>query len=84
MVNCEGEDHFNERSVVCLPVVDRDTRMISFGAQRQQEGLGGVRVTVGVPKRTHSERRTIAVEQFLSMLRFEQRDKLAGLPGGWR
>ena len=43
-----------------------------------------VRVTVGVPKRTHSERRTIAVEQFLCMLRFEQRDKLAGLPGGWR
>ena len=43
-----------------------------------------VRVTVGVPTETHSERRTIAVEQFLSMLRFEQRDKLAELPGGWR
>jgi len=36
---------------------------------------------VGVPNETHSERRTIAVEQFLSLLRFEQRDRLAGLPG---
>ena len=32
-------------------------------------------------KRTHPEPPSIPVEQFLAMLRFEQRDKLAELPG---
>ena len=40
-----------------------------------------VRVLPGSPKRTHPEPPSIPVEQFLAMLRFEQRDKLAELPG---
>jgi hypothetical protein len=39
-----------------------------------------VRVLPGSPKRTHPELPTLEVEQFLAMLRFEQRDKLAELP----
>ena len=40
-----------------------------------------VRVLPGSPNRTHPEPPSIPVEQFLAMLRFEQRDKLAELPG---
>ena len=39
-----------------------------------------VRVQVGVPDWTHLEPQHEAVEQFLAMLRFEQRDKPAELP----
>jgi len=35
---------------------------------------------VGAPTKTHLELRDIAVEEFLEMLRFEQRDRLAELP----
>jgi hypothetical protein len=35
---------------------------------------------LGAPSWIHPEPRTEAVEQFLAMLRFEQRDKLAELP----
>jgi len=35
---------------------------------------------VGAPKKTHLELRDIAVEEFLEMLRFDQRDRLAELP----
>ena len=41
----------------------------------------GVRVPVGVPTKTHLEHCDIAVEEFLEMLRFDQRDKLSELPG---
>ena len=40
-----------------------------------------VRVLSGAPKRTHPEPYSLAVEQFLAMVRFEQRSKLAELPG---
>ena len=40
----------------------------------------GVRISVGAPTKIHPELRTLEVEQFLAMLRFEQRDKLAELP----
>ncbi len=40
----------------------------------------GVRIPVGAPTKTHLEHRDIAVEEFLEMLRFDQRDKLAELP----
>jgi hypothetical protein len=36
-----------------------------------------VRIPMGAPKRTHPEPRMMVVEQFLAMLRFEQRDSLA-------
>jgi hypothetical protein len=39
-----------------------------------------VRVLPRSPDRTHPEPYTIAVEQFLEMLRFENRSKLAELP----
>jgi len=35
---------------------------------------------MGAPKKTHLELRDIAVEEFLEMLRFDQRDRLAELP----
>jgi hypothetical protein len=35
---------------------------------------------VGAPTKTHLELRDIAVEEFLEMLRFDQRDRLAELP----
>ena len=40
----------------------------------------GVRFPVGAPMKIHLEHRDIAVEEFLEMLRFDQRDKLAELP----
>ena len=40
-----------------------------------------VRVAVGVPTKTHPEHHQIGVEQFLEMLRFDQRSKLEELPG---
>jgi hypothetical protein len=40
----------------------------------------GVRVPLGAPSRTHPEPHSVPVEQFLAMLRFDQRDKLAELP----
>ncbi len=40
----------------------------------------GVRFPLGAPTKTHLEHRNIAVEEFLEMLRFDQRDKLAELP----
>jgi len=36
---------------------------------------------LGAPKRVHPEPQSIPVEQFLAMLRCEQRNKLAELPG---
>jgi hypothetical protein len=36
---------------------------------------------VGVPTKTHPEHHQIGVEQFLEMLRFDQRSKLEELPG---
>ena len=39
-----------------------------------------VRILPGAPKRTHPEPHSLAVEQFLAMVRFEQRGKLAELP----
>jgi hypothetical protein len=41
---------------------------------------GSSDVSLGVPKRTRLELRDIAVNEFLEMLRFEQRGKLAELP----
>ena len=41
----------------------------------------GVRVPLGAPKRAHHEPQSLPVEQFLAMLRFEKREKLAELPG---
>jgi len=35
---------------------------------------------VGVPTETHPERHSQPVEQFLAMVRFENRSKLADLP----
>ncbi len=40
----------------------------------------GVRVPVGAPTRIHLEPHQLGVEQFLEMLRFEQRAKLEELP----
>ena len=40
-----------------------------------------VRVAVGVLTETHPELQTTSVEQFLAILRFKQRGKLAELPG---
>jgi hypothetical protein len=42
--------------------------------------LSGAFVLSRAPKRTHPEPHSLAVEQFLAMLRFEQRGKLAELP----
>ena len=64
---------------------------IFFASQKMpssSSGLGrsplkaetGVRLPVGVPKRTHPEPHQIDVEQFLEMLRFDQRSKLEELP----
>jgi hypothetical protein len=39
-----------------------------------------VRTSLGAPTKTHLELRDIAVEEFLEMLRFDQRDRLAELP----
>jgi len=39
-----------------------------------------VRVLRGVPKETHPERQSQPFEQFLAMVRFENRSKLAELP----
>jgi hypothetical protein len=44
------------------------------------EAKAQVRVLVGVCNRTHPEPRTEAVEQFLALLRFEQRSRLEELP----
>jgi hypothetical protein len=38
-----------------------------------------VRVLYGSPTKIHLEHRDFAVEEFLEMLRFEQRDKVAGI-----
>jgi len=43
-----GEDLGNERPVVHSQVRYDDPRMIPFGPQRQQKGMGTVLVTVGV------------------------------------
>jgi len=40
-----------------------------------------VRVLPGSPKRTHPKPLQVGVEQFLEMLRFDQRIKLEELPG---
>ncbi len=37
-------------------------------------------VLPGSPKRTHPEPHSVPIEQFLAMLCFDQRDKLAELP----
>ena len=39
----------------------------------------GVRVPLGAPTKTHLEYRDIAVEEFLEMLRDDQRDKVASV-----
>ena len=39
----------------------------------------GVRISLGAPTKTHLEPLDIAVEEFLEMLRFDQRDRLAEL-----
>ena len=39
-----------------------------------------VRIPLGPPTKIHLEPHQIGVEQFLEMLRFEQRGKLAELP----
>lgn len=39
-----------------------------------------VRVALGVPNETHPERISPSVEQFLEMVRFDQRSKLGELP----
>jgi hypothetical protein len=41
----------------------------------------GVRVPLGAPDKSHLEPCSMPVEQFLAMLRFEKREKLAELPG---
>jgi hypothetical protein len=41
----------------------------------------GVRFPLGAPTKTHSGLCTVEVEQFLEMIRFEQRKQLAELPG---
>ncbi len=40
---------------------------------------GSEPIRYGSPKRTHPELLSVPVEQFLAMLRFEQRSKLADL-----
>ena len=40
----------------------------------------GVRIPPGPPDCTHPEPHSVPVEQFLAMLRFDNRDKLAELP----
>ena len=42
---------------------------------------GWDQLLVGAPKRTHPEPLQSGVEQFLEMLRFDQRIKLEELPG---
>ena len=39
----------------------------------------GVRFPLGAPTRTHPEPQSVPVEQFLAMLRFEQREKVTEL-----
>jgi len=48
---------------------------------RGGELMACVRVAIGVPTKTHPEHHQIGVEQFLEMLRFDQRSKLDELPG---
>jgi len=38
-------------------------------------------IFLGTPTKTRLEHRGITVEEFLQMIRFDQRDKLAELPG---
>ena len=40
----------------------------------------GVRISMGALTKTHLELRDIAVEEFLEMLRFEQRSRISELP----
>ena len=55
---------------------------VSVAGSRVGLGEGSVvRVAMGLPTETHPEPHRIGVEQFLEMLRFDQRKKLEELPG---
>lgn len=57
---------------------------MGVSAAGSRGGLGGGSViwfALGVPTETHPEPHRIGVEQFLEMLRFDQRKKLEELPG---
>ncbi|MGB6423230.1 MAG: hypothetical protein WBF05_15455 [Anaerolineales bacterium] len=61
--------------------------LLSLGKAAKERRSGtrithtGVRIPLGTPTKTRLEHRGIAVEEFLQMIRFDQRDKLAELPG---
>jgi hypothetical protein len=52
--------------------MDESNCLLSSGSQ--------VRILPGVPEQTHPEPHSRGVEQFLAMVRFERRGKLAELP----
>jgi len=63
--------------------VDTMDKMILYGRNTRKLLIRRlyVRVAPGVPTKTHPEHHQIGVEQFLEMLRFDQRSKLEELPG---
>ena len=69
LTHCNGNGKIPE-----LPPSSRGLGRSPFKAKT------GVRISVGAPTKIHLEHRDIAVEEFLEMLRFDQRDKLAELP----
>lgn len=63
------------------PLVSRNKPPSSSGPGRSPlKAQTAVRVRLGAPSKIHPEPQPMVVEQFLSMLRFEQRGKLAELP----
>jgi hypothetical protein len=54
--------------------------MIAVGLTPQPEQVAEMRPQIGAPKRTSAEPNSEVIEEFLAMLRFTQRSKLAELP----
>ncbi len=74
--------------IVMLLTLIKGSGRICWPLPHSSSGLGrsplkaktGVRFPYGALSRTHLEPHTAPVEQFLAMLRFDKRDKLAELP----
>jgi hypothetical protein len=84
---------FKKRVLVCACGGILDFELHAPFAHRQtlagillsidMQECGFARARLGPPNKTHPEPYTMAEEQFLAMLRFEQRSRLAELPGSW-
>ena len=58
--------------------------MTRFSSNRRPHGGDGIRVPLGALYRIYPEPHQLGVEQFLELLRFEQRSKLEELPVTFR